>query len=261
MKNGNIGNIGNIGKRPLTPALAACLALLLSLVLLPLALAGCGASQPGVLDQILAAGSLAVIVPENAGEYARLGSDGVTWEGSEIELARAVADRIGVALSVRAVPKGQLLAEISNGAAQMAIGRIAFNDSLPRNYAVSAPYADGRLYAVAPRGALFPTAGSLQGRKVGVTDQLSENALIAVNRVEGITIDTYPDAQLVEGALVGGLAAAYLCYGDQAFALAGSEALQAQNIALGELDESYVIVCPRGAGALLAPINEAIAAR
>jgi polar amino acid transport system substrate-binding protein len=212
------------------------------------------------LDRIREAGAITALVPENAGEYAYLSGDGVTWNGSEIQLARAVAARVGVRLDVRALPKAELLAEIAQGSADMAIGRIAYNESLPYNYAVSQPYDAGRLYAVTPKGVLLPTAGALKNRRIGVTDQLSENALIAVNQIEGITIDVYPDTQLVGQSLAGRQADAYLCYGDQAFALAGDPALQAQNIMLYEdSGESYVVVCPRSSGELLAPINEAIA--
>jgi ABC-type amino acid transport substrate-binding protein len=213
-----------------------------------------------MLEQITAAGTLTVLAPENAGTYAYLESDGVTWNGSEIQLARAVADRAGVDMSVTALPKGDLLDAVAQGAGHMAVGRIAYNDSLPYNYTVSQPYGSGRIYAVTPRGVLFPTADSLTNRTVGVTDQLSENALLAVHQIQGVAVNTYPDVNLAEDTLVKGLISAYLCYEDQAFALANVASLQAQNIALGE-KESYVIVCPRGAGSFMELVNQVIAER
>jgi ABC-type amino acid transport substrate-binding protein len=225
-----------------------------------LAAAGCGTRQPSMMDQILAAGTMTVLVPENAGTYAYLESDGVTWNGSEIQLAQAVADRIGVDMSVRALTKAQLLEGITQGEGHMAVGRIAYNNSLPYNYAVSQPYGTGRIYAVTPRGVLFPTAIALENRTVGVTDQLSENALLAVHQIQGVTVNTYPDINLVEDTLIKGLICAYLCYEDQAFALANVASLQAQNIAVGE-KESYVVVGPRGAGSLMEQVNQVIAER
>jgi ABC-type amino acid transport substrate-binding protein len=222
---------------------------------------GCAARrQPDVLDQILEAGTMTVLVPENAGTYAYLESDGITWNGSEIQLAQAVADRVGVDMSVRALPKGQILEGITQGEGHMAIGRIADNDSLPYSYTVSQSYGSGRVYAVTPRGVLFPTANALENRTVGVTDQLSENALLAVYQIQGVTVNTYPDINLVEDTLLKGLICAYLCYEDQAFALANVASLQAQNIAVGE-KESYVMVGPRGAGSLMAQANQVIAER
>jgi ABC-type amino acid transport substrate-binding protein len=221
---------------------------------------GCAARQPDVLDQILEAGTMTVLVPENAGAYAYLESDGITWNGSEIQLAQAVADRAGVDMEVRALPKGRLLEGITLGEGHIAIGRIASNDSLPYNYTVSQSYGSGRIYAVTPRGVLFPTANALENRTVGVTDQLSENALLAVHQIQGVTVNTYPDINLVEDTLVKGLICAYLCYEDQAFALANVDSLQAQNVAVGG-KESYVIIGPRGADSLMAQANQVITER
>jgi ABC-type amino acid transport substrate-binding protein len=227
------------------------------MALLPAA-TGCASRQPSLLDQIAEAGTMTVLVPENAGIYAYLESDGVTWSGSEIELARAVADHIGVEMTVTAAPKNQLQQSLSQGLGHMAVGRIAYNNSLPYNYAVSQSYGSGRIYAVTPRGVLFPTAGSLKNRTVGVSDQLSETAMIAVHQIDDITITVYPDVNLVEDTLIKGLAAAYLCYEEQAFALANVASLQAQNIALGE-KESYVVLAPKGAIGLIGAVDEIIA--
>jgi hypothetical protein len=75
-----------------------------------------------------------------------------------------------------------------------------------------------------------------------------------------VTVNTYSDINLVEDTLIKGMAAVYLCYEEQAFALANVASLQAQNIALGE-KESYVTVSPRGADSFMSLVNEVIAQR
>ncbi|MDR1193208.1 MAG: transporter substrate-binding domain-containing protein [Peptococcaceae bacterium] len=225
--------------------------------LLTPALTGCASRRTNALERVQTAGVLTALVPENAGIYAYTLADGVTWEGTEIELARAIAESIGAELRVIAYPKTELLYSLAQGLGDIAIGRIAENSSLLYNYAVSKPYGEGRLYAVTPRGVLFPTGGALAGMAVGYTDQLSENALIALHQIPDVKVTVYGETTLVEDTLSKGLAAAYLCYEEQAFALANVDSLQAQNIALGE-KENYVIISSKGGASLIAAVNAVI---
>jgi ABC-type amino acid transport substrate-binding protein len=220
------------------------------------ALTGCS-QKTDSFKMVQQAGTLRVLVAQNSGIYSRSAADGSGQEGIEIEIAREIASDLGVALQTIPMEKNALLGALSQGEGDLAIGRLPDNDSLRHNYAASIAYETGRLYAVTPRGVYFPTAGSLQNKTIGISDQLSEPALIATAGILGVTRLTYADTGAVEQNLTTGAIAAYLCYDEQAQPLSLLPALQVQNM-IGFDSEQYVVAAAQGAQTLIAQVNHTL---
>jgi polar amino acid transport system substrate-binding protein len=229
------------------------LALLLVVALL---FSGCSASA-GALETVRSTGVLRVLVVEEGGRYSRPTADGSGREGIETDIVREVATDLGVNIEFHPVAKSELLTLLNAGEADVAIGRIAASDSLRYNYAVSLSYASGRLFAVTPRGAYFPSIGSLAGKTVGVSDQLSEPAGVAVSGIPDVVRQDYTTIDEVEKNLNSGAISAYICYEEQALTLIESPSLQADNL-LGVDSEQYVFAAKKGNTTLITEVNKTV---
>lgn len=213
-------------------------------------LAGC-AGETNFAEAVKASGVLTVMVAEGDSDYQM---------GLELELMQETADSLGVELVVETCEKSALLDTFAASDAYLALGRIPDSDSIQYNYKASISYANGRVYAVTPRGVFFPSTVSLQNSVVGKSAQLSDLASIVLSGVEGIDIKIYSSLSAVESALQSGAVSAYICYEDEALGLMESDELQAQTL-YGADTEQYVVIAKKGAADLIGYVNTVITRR
>ncbi|MDR3242734.1 MAG: transporter substrate-binding domain-containing protein [Clostridiales Family XIII bacterium] len=228
----------------------------LFLLAVVISVSGCSGGAD-VLRRVTEEGSIRVLASENSEPYAYLADDG-TWAGDEIDIAKEIADDLGVELVIVPVSKQDLLTALSEEKGDIAIGRIERSDRTDRKYAVSLSYGTGRLFIVTPRSVYFPTLGSLGDVDIGVTEQLSgENSIAVAGAAHSVRY--YKDMDLVEHSLVNGTIAAYVCYEEQVSGLMDRQTLQANNIS-GSKPEEYVVVARKESGteALVERVSDTI---
>lgn len=162
----------NIWKKSLAVSLLAALSLT--------AMSGCGAASTesaegqSRLDQILAEGKITMVTsPDFAPlEFEDISSGTTEYVGSDIELAKYIAEKLGVELEIEAMDFSAVQAAITTGKADIAIAGFAATPERQESMELSIPFNkendDGQgLLVKADQAANYTTAESFAGKKVG----------------------------------------------------------------------------------------------
>ena len=162
----------NIWKKSLAIALLSALTLT--------ALSGCGSSSAesaegeSRLDKILAEGKITMVTsPDFAPlEFEDISSGETEYVGSDIELAKYIAEKLGVELEIEAMDFSAVQAAITTGKADIAIAGFAATPERAESMELSIPFNkdsdDGQgLLVKADQVGNYTSAESFTGKKVG----------------------------------------------------------------------------------------------
>ena len=207
-------------------------------------LAGCGGSDSNTLKMI----TEATFPPY---EFLR----GQEVVGIDVEICRAVAERLGKGFAVEAVNFDSVIPAVVSGKADLAAAGLTITEDRKRNVDFSIPYVKTGIVVISKKSNPFTDVARLKGMRIGVQS--------------GTTSETYVLEQLKqepERSPSSAEAVAGLKSGRNDFVIADID--PAKNCVKGESDlqisgfitsEEYAVAIRKGQPELLAAINETIA--
>ena len=178
----------------------------LGAAMLMAAMSGCGSSQ-NRLEKIKESGKLVLATsPDFAPlEFEDLSSGEAQYVGSDIELAKYIAEKLGVELEISAMDFSAVQAAIPSGQADIAISGFAKTEERAQNMELSTPFNitedGGQTVLVAKgQGANYTTAEDFSGLQIGAQNGSLQYNLVSSQLPEDVEI--VPVGSLNDGVLM-----------------------------------------------------------
>ena len=140
------------------------LALILA-ILMVCSLAACGASSDATVDEKpeLVMGTNAAFPP-----YEYYAEDGETIIGIDAEIAQAVADKLGMTLTIKDMEFDSLLTAVQSGAVDIVFAGLTVTDERKESVDFSITYATGIQVIIVPNDSEIASVEDLAGKTIGV---------------------------------------------------------------------------------------------
>ena len=178
----------------------------LAAAMLMATMSGCGSSQ-NRLEKILESGKLVLATsPDFAPlEFEDLSSGEAQYVGSDIELAKYIAEKLGVELEISAMDFSAVQAAIPSGQADIAISGFARTEERAQNMELSTPFHitedGGQTVLVAKgQGANYTAADDFSGLQIGAQNGSLQYNLVSSQLPEDVEI--VPVGSLNDGVLM-----------------------------------------------------------
>lgn len=178
----------------------------LAAVMLMATMSGCGSSQ-NRLEKIKESGKLVLATsPDFAPlEFEDLSSGEAQYVGSDIELAKYIAEKLGVELEISAMDFSAVQAAIPSGQADIAISGFARTEERAQNMELSTPFnitEDGgqTVLVLKGEGANYTTAEDFSGLQIGAQNGSLQYNLVSSQLPEDVEI--VPVGSLNDGVLM-----------------------------------------------------------
>lgn len=178
----------------------------LGAAMLMAAMSGCGSSQ-NRLEKILESGKLVLATsPDFAPlEFEDLSSGEAQYVGSDIELAKYIAEKLGVELEISAMDFSAVQAAIPSGQADIAISGFARTEERAQNMELSTPFNitedGGQTVLVAKgQGANYTAAEDFSGLQIGAQNGSLQYNLVSSQLPDDVEI--VPVGSLNDGVLM-----------------------------------------------------------
>ncbi len=178
----------------------------LAAAMLMATMSGCGSSQ-NRLEKILESGKLVLATsPDFAPlEFEDLSSGEAQYVGSDIELAKYIAEKLGVELEISAMDFSAVQAAIPSGQADIAISGFARTEERAQNMELSTPFNitedGGQTVLVAKgQGANYTTADDFSGLQIGAQNGSLQYNLVSSQLPDDVEI--VPVGSLNDGVLM-----------------------------------------------------------
>ena len=178
----------------------------LGAAMLMAAMSGCGSSQ-NRLEKILESGKLVLATsPDFAPlEFEDLSSGEAQYVGSDIELAKYIAEKLGVELEISAMDFSAVQAAIPSGQADIAISGFARTEERAQNMELSTPFNitedGGQTVLVAKgQGANYTAAEDFSGLQIGAQNGSLQYNLVSEQLPDDVEI--VPVGSLNDGVLM-----------------------------------------------------------
>ena len=178
----------------------------LAAAMLMAAMSGCGSSQ-NRLEKIKESGKLVLATsPDFAPlEFEDLSSGEAQYVGSDIELAKYIAEKLGVELEISAMDFSAVQAAIPSGQADIAISGFAKTEERAQNMELSTPFNitedGGQTVLVAKgQGANYTAAEDFSGLQIGAQNGSLQYNLVSSQLPEDVEI--VPVGSLNDGVLM-----------------------------------------------------------
>ena len=178
----------------------------LAAAMLMATMSGCGSSQIR-LEKILESGKLVLATsPDFAPlEFEDLSSGEAQYVGSDIELAKYIAEKLGVELEISAMDFSAVQAAIPSGQADIAISGFARTEERAQNMELSTPFNitedGGQTVLVAKgQGANYTAAEDFSGLQIGAQNGSLQYNLVSEQLPEDVEI--VPVGSLNDGVLM-----------------------------------------------------------
>lgn len=178
----------------------------LAAVMLMATMSGCGSSQ-NRLEKIKESGKLVLATsPDFAPlEFEDLSSGEAQYVGSDIELAKYIAEKLGVELEISAMDFSAVQAAIPSGQADIAISGFAKTEERAQNMELSTPFNitedGGQTVLVAKgEGANYTAAEDFSGLQIGAQNGSLQYNLVSSQLPEDVEI--VPVGSLNDGVLM-----------------------------------------------------------
>lgn len=169
-------------------------------------MSGCGSSQ-NRLEKILESGKLVLATsPDFAPlEFEDLSSGEAQYVGSDIELAKYIAEKLGVELEISAMDFSAVQAAIPSGQADIAISGFARTEERAQNMELSTPFNitedGGQTVLVAKgQGANYTAAEDFSGLQIGAQNGSLQYNLVSSQLPDDVEI--VPVGSLNDGVLM-----------------------------------------------------------
>ncbi len=141
------------------------LAIVLAITLIASAFVAC-APKVG-LEKVKKAGKLVVLTSAGFAPFEYLGANNEVV-GVDMDIAKAIADEIGVKLEVVDMDFDGIVMAIKNGKGDLGAAGITANDERRQSVDFSINYVDAAQVIIVPEGSAIKTAADLAGKNVGV---------------------------------------------------------------------------------------------
>lgn len=178
----------------------------LAAAMLMATMSGCGSSQ-NRLEKILESGKLVLATsPDFAPlEFEDLSSGEAQYVGSDIELAKYIAEKLGVELEISAMDFSAVQAAIPSGQADIAISGFARTEERAQNLELSTPFnitEDGgqTVLVLKGEGANYTAAEDFSGLQIGAQNGSLQYNLVSSQLPEDVEI--VPVGSLNDGVLM-----------------------------------------------------------
>ena len=178
----------------------------LAAAMLMATMSGCGSSQ-NRLEKIMESGKLVLATsPDFAPlEFEDLSSGEAQYVGSDIELAKYIAEKLGVELEISAMDFSAVQAAIPSGQADIAISGFARTEERAQNMELSTPFNitedGGQTVLVAKgQGANYTAAEDFSGLQIGAQNGSLQYNLVSSQLPEDVEI--VPVGSLNDGVLM-----------------------------------------------------------
>lgn len=178
----------------------------LAAAMLMATMSGCGSSQ-NRLEKILESGKLVLATsPDFAPlEFEDLSSGEAQYVGSDIELAKYIAEKLGVELEISAMDFSAVQAAIPSGQADIAISGFARTEERAQNMELSTPFNitedGGQTVLVAKgQGANYTAAEDFSGLQIGAQNGSLQYNLVS-SQLPG-DVEIVPVGSLNDGVLM-----------------------------------------------------------
>ena len=178
----------------------------LAAAMLMATMSGCGSSQ-NRLEKILESGKLVLATsPDFAPlEFEDLSSGEAQYVGSDIELAKYIAEKLGVELQISAMDFSAVQAAIPSGQADIAISGFARTEERAQNLELSTPFNitedGGQTVLVAKgQGANYTAAEDFSGLQIGAQNGSLQYNLVSSQLPDDVEI--VPVGSLNDGVLM-----------------------------------------------------------
>lgn len=178
----------------------------LAAAMLMATMSGCGSSQ-NRLEKILESGKLVLATsPDFAPlEFEDLSSGEAQYVGSDIELAKYIAEKLGVELEISAMDFSAVQAAIPSGQADIAISGFARTEERAQNMELSTPFnitEDGgqTVLVLKGEGANYTAAEDFSGLQIGAQNGSLQYNLVSSQLPEDVEI--VPVGSLNDGVLM-----------------------------------------------------------
>lgn len=178
----------------------------LAAAMLMATMSGCGSSQ-NRLEKILESGKLVLATsPDFAPlEFEDLSSGEAQYVGSDIELAKYIAEKLGVELEISAMDFSAVQAAIPSGQADIAISGFARTEERAQNMELSTPFNitedGGQTVLVAKgQGANYTAAEDFSGLQIGAQNGSLQYNLVSSQLPDDVEI--VPVGSLNDGVLM-----------------------------------------------------------
>ena len=178
----------------------------LAAAMLMATMSGCGSSQ-NRLEKILESGKLVLATsPDFAPlEFEDLSSGEAQYVGSDIELAKYIAEKLGVELEISAMDFSAVQAAIPSGQADIAISGFARTEERAQNLELSTPFNitedGGQTVLVAKgQGANYTAAEDFSGLQIGAQNGSLQYNLVSEQLPDDVEI--VPVGSLNDGVLM-----------------------------------------------------------
>lgn len=178
----------------------------LAAAMLMATMSGCGSSQ-NRLEKILESGKLVLATsPDFAPlEFEDLSSGEAQYVGSDIELAKYIAEKLGVELEISAMDFSAVQAAIPSGQADIAISGFARTEERAQNMELSTPFNitedGGQTVLVAKgEGANYTAAEDFSGLQIGAQNGSLQYNLVSEQLPDDVEI--VPVGSLNDGVLM-----------------------------------------------------------
>lgn len=227
-------------------------------LLMVAAMAGCG--QGGrTIEDIKKAGKLVLATSADYPPFEGIDDDGTTIIGFDIDIARAIAEKMGVPLEIKNMDFDGLLEAINQGKADVVLAGMGADAEREKSVDFSKVYFyDEFLLVVADDNDTIKTAADMNGKKIGV--QLGTTCEAAAEAIEGVETKPMDKVDLillevqsgrVDGAVINlTVAMEYLKTMD------GLKTVEIPE--LNENPEGYAVAVKEGSRELVNFINEVI---
>lgn len=196
-------------------------ALMLAILLGVIAFAACApaASETPNIDKIKKAEKLIILTSSGFAPFEYLGANNEVV-GVDIDIAKAVADELGVALEVVDMDFDGIISAVQSGKGDLGVAGITANDERRQSVDFSINYVDAAQVIIVPEGSDIKSAADLAGKNIGVqmgttgdtyvTDEVGAGQVLryktgpdagvelANGKIDAVVIDEMPAKQIAE---------------------------------------------------------------
>lgn len=229
-------------KRMVGLVLCACVAL---------AAAGCGGSKKFNNPS----SGEALIMATNAAFEPYEYHEGDEVTGIDVEIAQAIAEKLGLTLQVEDMEFDSIIAAVNAGKAHIGVAGMTVTEDRLKNVDFSNPYTTATQVIIVQEGSEIAGEGDLSGKKIGV--QLGTTGDIYASEVEGAEVEQYNKGMDAVQALSTGAIDAVIIDNEPAKQFV-SKAEGLKILDEEFITEEYAIAVAKGNKELLDDINEAL---
>lgn len=215
-----------------------------------LAAAGCGGKKFNNPDR-----GEALIMATNAAFEPYEYHEGDQVVGIDVEIAQAIAEKLGLTLEVEDMEFDSIIAAVNSGKAHIGVAGMTITEDRLKNVDFSDPYTTATQVIIVQEGSEIAGADDLEGKTIGV--QLGTTGDIFASDVEGASIEQYNKGMDAVQALANGTIDAVIIDNEPAKQFVskteGLKILEEEFVT-----EEYAIAVAKGNEELLDDINKAL---